>query len=424
MARFGRGFPIPRRWSAPQVTPAAAVIPPPPPTVGGTSTSGVITYYAYDAQTLTLLAELPLTSVTWSQRLNAAGNFTATLDMADLRVQALGPLVATRPGRTLLIVDVDGSIQWAGFIWTRQYNSTKRTVSLGGNELWNYWSSRIQAADYSAAPHAGFYWASSPAPSYMIAAQIINDALASPGTGLAGLAISVNQAISDPLANYISPTYPLSSAQDIASIVSLLSASGYGTGFDFAIDPSWSLGQGSTPVFTLNLSYPRRGRMTISTGLTLDIQSGTAYELDEDSTKQYNSVLGVAGGGGGLQVKQSDPNLITAGYPLLETRVNFSLVNSASALTGAVADVLALAEWPVVTAAFTVPMFGDPSLGSFLMGDDMRVIIAADERYPAGLDTSLRVTGLDAAPADSGLSTMKLTLTAPPALAPIPQPPV
>ena len=83
-----------------------------PVTVG--ASSGVITYYAYDAQTNTLLAELPLTSVTWSQRLNAAGSFSATLNTADPRVQSAGWQNASRTGRTVLVIDVDGGIQWVG----------------------------------------------------------------------------------------------------------------------------------------------------------------------------------------------------------------------------------------------------------------------------------------------------------------------
>jgi hypothetical protein len=68
-------------------------------------------------------------------------------------------------------------------------------------------------------------------------------------------------------------------------------------------------------------------------------------------------------------------------------------------------------------------MIGDPSLGTFTIGDDERIIIPTDERFPGGVDTFMRVIGVDVKVADEGLSTMTHTMQTPPAVAPVPAPP-
>lgn len=383
--------------------------------------AGLITYYSYDLMTNTLQAELPLNAAKWSQRLNAAGSFSGTLKLSDPKVKGIGALDATRPSRSLVVIDLDGSIEFAGIIWTRKYQSSTSTLSIAGNEAYSYLTQRVQAQDYTVNP-GGLFWNVDPADACLIAAQVIADAIAVGGSAFSAMTINVLESISNP--NPIIVSYPLTSLQTIDSILSTLSENGYGTGFDFGLDASWSHGQGSTPVFSFNISYPRRGRVAGSTGLTLDSSSCLDYEWDEDGTQQAGTIYGVASSGGGLQEVAADPTVIAAGYPLLEVVENYSAINSASQLATAVEGDLAALEWPVATPTFTMPATGDPAVGDFIMGDDMRVIMQPDERFPLGFDTFLRITGGDYTAGDEGITNMKLTMTTIPALAPVPPPPL
>jgi hypothetical protein len=294
-------------------------------------------------------------------------------------------------------------------------------ATLGANDGWSYWGRRLQAKDYTTAP-AGTFWSGSPAEAADIAAQIVSDAAAVPGSAFSGLVINVIDAA--PNSNLITVSYPVSSRQTIDSMVTTLANDGYLTGFDFSIDASWSAGQGSFPVFALNISYPRRGRIAGSTGLVLDVGADVDYEWDEDASKQAGSVHGIASGAATFQSDVADPAVTGAGYPLLEAQANFSAINSQTALDGAVSNLLALGEWPAATVLITLPMFGDPPIGSYLVGDDARVIIQPDELFLNGVDSYLRITGTDSAAPEAGLSTTKFTLTNPPGLAPVPPPPL
>jgi hypothetical protein len=402
---------------------------PAPPTVGGQPTAGLITFYLYDLMTLRLLAELPLTGTNWSQILNAAGNFNGTLKLSDPGVQKLDPWDATRPGRTLLVIDVDGSIQWAGPIWTRKRTRSTALMTLGGNDGYSYFAQRLQALDYTQ-PTFGPYWSpvfgdGTPLPSDAcnIAAQIVSDAMKVPGSAFAGaFVINILEAI--PNSNLIAATYPISSLQTVDSIVTTLAGGGYETGFDFGLDASWTAGQGSTPTFALNISYPRRGRIAGSTGLVLDASKCTEVEWDEDATQQATSITGVASGTTTQQDTENAPAVEMAGYPRMEAQTNYSNINTPSALQSAVLGDLAHREWPVVTAVFTLPMFGDLAVGDFITGDDIRVIDDPGDMFPEGIDTYMRISGAVYTPADAGLSTMAITVESPPGLSPVPPPPL
>jgi hypothetical protein len=396
-------------------TPPAAPAPPTP--------RGVFTYYSFDLLSLRLLAELPYTGVGFSHRLNTAGAFSAQLQLSDPGVMALGPIDATNPSKTLTIVDLDGQIVWGGINWTRNFDSVSRKLQVAGQEAWSYFARRFQAEDYTTPP-IGLIWSANPADGCSIAAQVIRDAIAKPSSALQGLIVKIVETVPNPTT--VVGSYPLTQLQTVESIVSSLSGGGFGTGFDFGIDWAWSNGRGSTPVPTLTIAYPRRGRPIGSTSPVL-MTGGDAsiqYTWPEDGSKQANSVSGTASGSGNLAFTPGpDASVLGRSYPLLEKTSSLSNVNTLSQLRAAVLGDWAQLEWPVVTPQFTMPVIGDPSLGDFLLGDDERIIISPDERFPAGADTTLRVVAVDVKILESGVSTMTHTMNTPPGLAPVPAPP-
>jgi hypothetical protein len=261
-----------------------------------------------------------------------------------------------------------------------------------------------------------------PADSCFIAAQIIADAIATPGSALAGMSINIAEAT--PNVNPIVASYPITQLQTIDTLLTDLAEGGYGTGFDFGFDVSWSAGQGSTPVVTLNISYPRRGRIAGSTGLVL-AEPIIGYSWPEDATTQGNTQYGSASSSGLVSQAGPDETVISAGWPLLEQVQSYTNVTTQSALDAATTGSLAQFEWPITTPKITTKAFGGSlELGDFLMGDDLRVILDPDEWFIDGLDTYMRVTEVDVTAADAGASTMALTFGQPPGLAPIAPPPM
>jgi hypothetical protein len=135
-------------------------------------------------------------------------------------------------------------------------------------------------------------------------------------------------------------------------------------------------------------------------------------------------MYGTASHSGVPPVVAADPSPISAGYPLLEAVKSYTHVDKPDSLASAIQGDLSLIEWPVIAPTFDVPLFGATiALGDFILGDDCRIVIDPDERFPAGLDTYLRIVGVNAQPADAGESIMTITVGIPPALAPVPAPP-
>jgi hypothetical protein len=395
--------------------------------------AGVVTHYAYDLTSGTLIAELPLTSVRWNQRLNQAGSFSGQINFRDARMPLVDVINSTRPARTLLVVDIDGTPSWSGIIWTRQYAQSQGIVQIGAQEIWSYYAQRLQHTDYTNPPASGTYWsgaAGSAADACYIAAQILSDAGKVAGTAFNSSVFPMGINIIETSTN-VSPvvvSYPITQLQTISQMISTLSGGAYNTGFDFYISIVWQNSlPGGVPVFTMNFYFPRIGRIAGQTGLVVDSQQVLDYTWAEDGTQMANSIYlnATISGQNQTQIQAQDPVVLSAGYPLLEKTTSATNVQTTSLAQTVAQGDLAQFEWPIATPQFTVPMFqGDLTVNDFIMGDDIRVLMQPDERFLTGFDTYMRIVGADYALADSGVSTMTMTLNMPPALAPTPAPPL
>jgi hypothetical protein len=407
--------------------------------------AGQITYFAYDmglpsypnVATPVLLAELPLTGVSWSSSLNTPGSFSGTLNLNDPRIEYLAT-ISTQPGRTYLIVDLDGTIVWGGIIWTRTYDNQDNLLNITGSEAWSYFQYRVQAQDYNLAPTSDYnysggptFWSSDPAYTYAIAAQIISDATASFGSIFVnwrrnatssfysgGINQWVDQYVEVSDAQQITPSFPITQYQTVDSIITSLCQSGYAVGFDWAVDWSWSDGTGSIPIPTCNIHFPVRGRPVSVTGFAIDTELAAPYSFPEDATQMADLVWGIASGSGGFASSATMFASMSAGYPLLETVNTYSNINDQESLIGSVQDDLFLSQLPVITPTFTVPLYGEETIDirDVQMGDNVTCFITADARFPytGGAVYNLRITGTDVTVADEGVSTVMYTCTNPP----------
>jgi len=409
-------------------------------------------YLAYDLLTGRFLDWLPLRGVTFGQQLNTPGTLSGTLDLRDPRIQAAEPLSSTVPNRTLVVVDYLESVQWGGIVLPRKWKvesspqSTSGPLEVSCSEGWAYFQNRVQATDYSSPPYSGItgaspmaYWTQTPWDASLIACQIIADAIGYSdgalqpyGDLLGGLELKLNgktPAGSEPAAaegDYIAVSYPFTSMQTVDTIVSQLAQLGLGVGFDFGLDIAYSEGPGSPPVGAINISYPRRGRTFAENGLMLDVTTARGYEFPEDGTQTANQIYEL-GGSGAINVSENVVPL-EQGYPLWErviSRANIQSQNIEGLLEQIGFSDLAIYSYPPVTATVTIGVNdANLPLGSFTVGDDVRVVIPEtapsgevfDPRFVGGLDRELRIIAWSCEVADSGDATVKLTLGRPPLL--------
>jgi hypothetical protein len=204
--------------------------------------------------------------------------------------------------------------------------------------------------------------------------------------------------------------------------VSSLCGTEFGIGFDYALDVTWATVQGSYPVFTYTSSFPRRGRIAGTTGLVVDTTYALDYTWPEDGSKQYNNII-VTGAPTTTPAIAADANATNNGYPLLQLVDSQSAISSNDLLVTAANDDLYQFDWPIVTPTVTMPLWNDTTPpGSYIIGDDMRLIIPPGSRFPAGVDTYMRCVAEDVTVSDSGLSKNTLTFNTPPATG-LPTPP-
>lgn len=353
--------------------------------------SGLYTFLAADLVTNNILDELPLSGVTAGLTLNGLGQFNATLDLADSALRkALDPIGATQTGRTIIYIDRDGVLVGGWVVWTRTYDSTTKKLTLGGQDVWSYFRSRLIKAD---ATFAG-------QDQLAIAHSLINTAQAATG---GNIGVVVGTETSGVLRDR---TYYGYEYKPVAEAVEQLAA--VQGGFDFRIDVAYING---VPTKRLILGYPQIGQTANVSNLVFEYADGgniMSYTYPEDSTTQAVSSTATGAGDGPAALTSTATNsaLITGGYPLLEEQTTYGDISVQATLDAHAQANLAAHDYPVVVPEFVVDPKSDPVLGSYICGDYARFVIN-DERFPrhtdgsAGYDAWQRISQISLQVADA-----------------------
>lgn len=410
-------------------------------------------YFAYDLLTGHFLGQGPFRSVSFGEQLNAAGQGSGTIDLRDERVLVTNPVPCTIPNKTFIAVDYGGAIVGGGVVLSRDWGveasaqNITAVLQVGWTGLWAYFSKRVQATDYSSPPYSGItgtsgpmsLWTKTPWDASLIACQVLEDAVGysnhktSPyGDLLGGLGILLNgkaPSASSPVApseDWIAINYPYTSVQTVDTIINQLSQLGLGVGFDFGIDVAYSAGPASSPVGTINLSYPRRGRIVEENRLMIDLTTARKYRFPEDGTQTANQVYEI--GGSGAIVVDENIYPLEQGYPLYERVMSRAQIQSQhiTSILGqiGVSD-LATYSYAPVTPSCTLSV-NDPNLplGSFTVGDDVQIYLPEkgpdgqvyDPRFPHGLDQEWRIVSYKVTVNDQGEALIDYSFAQPPYL--------
>lgn len=356
-------------------------------------------YLLADLLTNEIIAELPLTGVSFTQQLNQAGTFQAHLLITGINTAAFNVDASTTPTRNAIYVDRNGILVWGGVIWGRTYNSQAQTITITAREFESYFERRriAQTIDFDQVDQLE------------IARTLIDNAQLVPSgdigviTGLETSGVLVDRVYYDyELKTVYNAIQDLSRQED---------------GFDFNIQVAYDPIT-NDPTKTLVLGYPRSGHVDTGVGDLLTpvfvFPAGNIveYEYPEDGSIAANTIyaLGAGSNEGKLSATAQDLTKLTAGWPLLEDQANYSDIIDDTVLNElAIGQVLALSEPPPIIK-IVVPAYVDPVFGTYGIGDDARLIIQ-DPRFPQGLDTVYRIVGLNVQPGEDGPERVTLTLT-------------
>jgi hypothetical protein len=354
-------------------------------------------YLFADLLTNSILAELPITGVNFTQQLNSAGTFTGHLLLSGVNAAGLNVANGTIPGRTAVYVDRNGVLVWGGVLWGREYDSTSQSLTFQAREFESYFERRRITTTR----------VFSNTDQLTIAQTLVNDAQAT-ASGNIGVVVPVTTS-----GVLVSRTYYAYELKGVYPALQDLSRQT--NGFDMNIEVAYD--GGGNPTKTLLLSYPRAGTAYTSSSKTVptfEFPAGNVveYNYPEDGSIAANTVyaLGAGSNEGKLIATATDTSKTSSGWAILEEQANYSDVTDATMLAGLASGQVAAVSYPPTTLKITVPPYENPTFGTYKIGDDARVIIN-DNRFPTGLNSVFRIVAFNVAPGENGPERVTLTLT-------------
>jgi hypothetical protein len=368
----------------------------------------VYTYQFADLRTGRILEDFAPTGVRFNKPLNSAGRFgcswklgeqTADLDVYDL----------TMPARRVVYAYRDSRPQWGGIIWTRSYESTTQTVTLGAGEFWTYFDHRkvipLLPTNTDLSTVAGLVVGFDNTDQNTIARRLV--ALAQSHTG-GDIGIEWDESESFILRDR---TYNGHDLTDVGEALRRLSTvlDGPDIVFDLASNPD-----GGPPRRVMQLGNPWLGQQ--GSAHVWEVGGNvTAYTWPSDGSSMATRAFAVGEGVDlGIPIAvHEDPTRYGQGFPLLEVEHNYGSAESADTLPGHAEADQHTARMPV--ALPTIVVRGDipPTAAEIARGDDGRLVVPADPFHRTGFEGPVRVVDIAYAPSASA---ERITLTLAPLL--------
>jgi hypothetical protein len=357
-------------------------------------------YLFVDLLSNTIIGELPLTGVGFTQQLNQAGTLQGHLLLSGVNANKFNVDPSTIPAHCGIYVDRDGILVWGGVIWGRTYNSTSQTLTFSAQEWISYFDHRRVTQDVEFTN----------IDQLVIAKTLIENAQAAP---YGNINVGYNSAGQTTSGVLVSRTYYYYEFKNVFQAIQDLSRQS--DGFDFVIDVGYDNITG-LPVKYFNTYYPRSGEIYSAGNLNIPVFIFPAgniveYEYPEDGSVVANTVyaLGAGSNEGKLLATGQDTARLLEGWALLETTANYSDITDQTVLDNLATAQSLATSYPPVVLKVVVPAYVDPVFGTYAVGDDTRIIIT-DSRFPNTLDEIYRIVGLTVQPGEDGPERVTLTL--------------
>jgi hypothetical protein len=302
----------------------------------------------------------------------------------------------TIPGRTALYIQRNGALIWGGIIWSRTYQSQAKVLSMTLQSFESYFNK-------------------------IILEETITYTNMDQRNIVCALVMHCMQKDNCDIGIQIDPNYPFSGgvmrtvtfyAYDTQSYGKALEyMAEYDTGLDWTVEVYFD--EDGRPSKLLRVDNVLGATME-NTGLVFEYPGNVLdYYWPENASRGASSVIGTGAGDGDAKLitKLTNQSQIAAGYPDYQevyTNSDVSVADTLSAQTGSELQRLAI---PISVPTINI----DPAdvsfpFGSWGIGDYARFIVE-DERFPDGLETSVRIIGYNAsAPSGTSSETVALVL--------------
>lgn len=351
------------------------------------------TFYVCEVTTGRLVAELPLVNVS-AQRHLKRGTFSADLPLGlagdpdatefdrfhAQQAQLRELLQTTTPAKYSIVVDRDGTPLGEWIIWQRTRGNPTKLQGVEFGSLLGF--QPMPGVTFSGVDQ-------------FTIAQYMAQVGFGPANVAGSSAVSIPTSLSGVLRDR---TYE---AGDSTMVLQRLDElSDVDDGFDWTVEVQWvSIGGVRYISRTLQLSYPRAG---MNRSIILDQPgpggSGGAilgFDLQEDGTNLANRAMAFGSGDGLKKVIGVATNsaLITAGYPAMTAVATYSSVSVPATLNGHARSLLSLSQSPELPPTVTIRGDVEPEIGSYTLGDIVRVQVDPRPEYPDGYNEDVRIQG-------------------------------
>ena len=368
-------------------------------------------YLFADLITNDILAEMPLTNVSFTQALNTPGSFSGTILGSDVRELGYDIAGSTEPARTVIYVDRDGVLIWGGIIWLRTWDSDTQHYSFSAREFGSYFERRRITGDFMDYNQALVY----DNQDQLFIAQDLLYLAQSVSGGDIGIVIPDNVSGVDVTRVYYDYEF-----KDVWGAIKDLS--NQQNGFDFNIDVAYDIDL--EPRKYAYTSYPYRGteyNAANADALVFEFPGNiVTYEWPDDGSVVANTMYGIGPNSNEAKIRAiavSPTDQIAAGWPLLEDSVSYTDQYDPEILYQQTLGEVTAKQTTVVTPKIVVPAYAAPVLGSYKTGDECLLRIT-DDRFPAtgggfGLSVVKRIVSISVQPGEDGPERVTLTLTDP-----------
>jgi hypothetical protein len=340
------------------------------------------TVHLCDALTDDVIAELPAESLTYGEVLNAPGAATVTmaLDAKAYGVEEIAPL------RQSLFVLRDDVPVWGGIVWSAAMYVGANTLTLNAQGFWSLMRRRRINGDliFNGTDQA------------LIAKGIVDNVQ---GVAHGDLLIDTSQITAVGVTR--DRSYWDWEKKNAGEAVEQLAA--VRDGFDFAIRPARVNG---AYVRQMTVSYPATGRVSnimLEVGTNVAIVAATV-----DASTMALRVHAKGEGDGILAVQTVQDNAALLGvYPLVEDLIVHNDVSNEASLIAHALRRLDAGRVPVTIPRLTIPGGVEPTIGEFIVGDQVRVRV---DYGLLSIDATYRITEWKVAVNEDGREEIDLSL--------------
>lgn len=360
----------------------------------------VYTAFACETATGKNMGPLDVTVSGWNRELNGTDTATVTMSPGALTVATKDRVrLYTAPWRMSLVVCWDGVPMFAGPFVTRQWDVTATTFNaVGIRAMFSKRKAHTWVKPFAAQVlnYSGMSLAS-------IAQALAVVGMSHPGGSLP-IVFPATEVDLDPthVRNYYG--YELKNISDIWTLLT-----GVKNGPDVDFLPSWTDSTQTAIQWTMRLGTLAQPQLFQVQQVVFDAsspQSSVSNLTYVEDGSALTTTQWSAGSGADVSILMSQntsPDLVSAGYPLLEEETDYKTEPDQATLDTYAAGDLALHSVPVVQWTLTVDALQPPVMSSYNVGDRARVRIYQHIWIPDG-DYPMRIIGM------SGDSSTKLML--------------